>query len=321
QQQIIAQPLIPLQPVRQQQIIAQPLIPLQPVQQQQEIVPPQPEQKASAQKDKSANEGKPVLSFKRNFSETEKVRMIGILKCVGDVAQQLILLLEMMMTQTVIINPVSYLAALVKKYQNGQINLSALQPKNVSEQKQEPASEQVLSFKGNFDEEDKATIRAMLRGIDKAQQIIWTLEQSMSQKEIKKPIAYLAGIIKKYQNGEFTPLSQEQEKQNVAAEHEAKRVAGVKDCPYCNHYDGFVSFKEQNGHRSARLCNHDEAWILKTAQHLDALITSAKRGYKGPREDLSKPIRTVEEQKIDFFKAMEKLNNQLDERKAKMVGS
>ncbi|MEN8214769.1 MAG: hypothetical protein ABFS56_00005, partial [Pseudomonadota bacterium] len=142
--------------------------------------------------------------------------------------------------------------------------------------------QQTLSFKLDFSEQQKGVMRAMLKGIDNAQQLILVLEKMMNQNEIKNPVAYLAGIIKKYRANQFTPLKEE--KQNAAAEREAKRKAGVKDCPYCHVDDGFVGFEEPNGHKSSRLCNHDEAGILRTARDLDAKIVSAKRGDS--REDV-----------------------------------
>ncbi|MEN8218124.1 MAG: hypothetical protein ABFS56_17490, partial [Pseudomonadota bacterium] len=92
---------------------------------------------------------------------------------------------------------------------------------------------------------------------------------------------------------QFNPLEEEK--------REAKRKAA--DCPYCHVDDGFVCFEEPNGHRRSRLCDHDEAGILRTARELDAKIVSAKLGCK---EDLSKPERSLEEKKIDFFNALEK---------------
>ncbi|MEN8220826.1 MAG: helix-turn-helix domain-containing protein, partial [Pseudomonadota bacterium] len=134
--------------------------------------------------------------------------------------------------------------------------------------------QQTLSFKLDFSEQQKEVMSSMLKGIDNAQQLILVLEQMVNQNEIKNPVAYLAGIIKKYRANQFTPL--EEEKQKAAAEREAKRKAGVKDCPYCHVDDGFVVFEEPNGHKSSRLCNHDEAGILKTARDLDAKIVTSK---------------------------------------------
>jgi hypothetical protein len=85
---------------------------------------------------------------------------------------------------------------------------------------------------------------------------------------------------------------------------------------------GYVRFKEPNGHVRSKTCDHDEQWILKYSRKMDALIDSAKPGYRGHRECMEpkKPKRTLEESKRLFFEALEKMRQKSAERKKVLTG-
>jgi hypothetical protein len=64
-----------------------------------------------------------------------------------------------------------------------------------------------LSFSQRFSEQMKMVMIRMLFGIENAQELINALERKMEAGIVRDPIAYLGGIIKKYRNGNFTPVT------------------------------------------------------------------------------------------------------------------
>jgi hypothetical protein len=64
-----------------------------------------------------------------------------------------------------------------------------------------------ISFSQKLSEQVKMVMIRMLIGIDNAQELINALERKMEAGIVRDPIAYLGGIIRKYRNGNFTPVT------------------------------------------------------------------------------------------------------------------
>jgi len=202
-------------------------------------------------------------------------------------------------------------------------NTTKAEPKLENDKKirDESKVDSVLKFSNDFSEEEKAAMTKMLQGIDKAQGLINVLEKMMSRKEIQNPVGYLKGIIAKYHARQFTPVTNEpstqpDEKRTQSVtrkkswvEKEDEKQAAIDACPYCEH-NGIIYLITRDGKKSSAKCRHDlpnnGEKLLDYARKVDAIIDSAKPGYRGHREaeEVPKLKKTTTELQQEFLNAL-----------------
>jgi len=123
--------------------------------------------------------------------------------------------------------------------------------------------------------------------------IMETLKSAMKRGVVKNPKAYLAGIIKKYQNGEFTPVGAGVEKNlPVQKPGNGRPVSQViKHCPHCDN-DGMLSghiLNDGESHIKRRFsssCSHNKKsiddFINRNHGKLLEIYTSDDDEYRFP---------------------------------------
>ncbi len=287
------------------------------------------------------NESKVVLKFTKDFSEAEKDAMTSMLQGINK-AQQIVDVLEKMMSRTTINNPVGYLRGIIKKYEAKQFTpVSSNTPKPVSNTQISDESAERLALEKRFNEEKEKAIDALFND-ERFKANNLASEQAAFLKQHIEGSSVLVNLYRK--NGFGTPAIQkpfrhyitniylpefrdletwsagiEKKRPNVEKQikiiHKEQIVhkdeqAKIDDCPFCN-ASGYLSFELPNGYTQSPAggCPHNEKWILRYAKLKDALIVTALPGYKGHKEGPvlkeNNPKSAVELQQ-EFVQALQK---------------
>ena len=161
-------------------------------------------------------------------------------------------------------------------------------------------------------------LKAMLNVIDNKddRKNVWeALRVAVSQGKVKNPKAYLAGIIRKYQNGEFTPVLQKgKAAPKVVEKKNPHTVEGIKNCKICDDrgniamyvvpQDDFSSISAVSSHRCHHTPHLFESFLNRHKGRIIEVFTATDEKYRKPEGCVEaraeiKRRREVEQKRIE----------------------
>jgi len=144
--------------------------------------------------------------------------------------------------------------------------------------------------KESANRDDFIKILEVVENVADKKAIMESLESAMKRGIVKNPKAYLAGIIKKYQNGDFTPVKKENQNQSPVPKKSDAEKELINNCPHCNERGRIQGYILNDGESSERVfdvnCSHDENsldnFISKNRGKLLEIFTSDVDEYRNP---------------------------------------